>query len=85
MNLAPFPLFEEIPACRSCRDFTEVAELSIIWVGSEFQLLCRDSVAEGKTLHKILQVGLHPLPSSQKIREKSLVDSRLTDVKDGMV
>lgn len=52
------------------RDVTEVAELSIIGVGSEFQLLCRDRIAEGEILHKILQVEAHPLPSSQKFRGK---------------
>lgn len=65
-------LRKPVKAAGMPRDFTEVTELSIIWVGSEFQLLRRDGIAEGKILHKILQVEVHPLPSSQKIRGKAL-------------
>lgn len=52
------------------RDFTAVVELSIIWVGSEFQLLYRDSIAEGKILPRILQVEIYSLPSSMGSRPK---------------
>lgn len=52
------------------RDFTAVAELSVIWVGSELQLLYRDSIAEGKILHRTLQAEIYSLPSSMGSRPK---------------